>query len=337
MEPWKGMTEFMAVCETGSFSKAAGQLDVTVSQVSKRVAELENRLSVRLLDRSTRSVTPTTQGRLFYQSCRKLLADFDQAREELLDKDQLTGLLRLCSVGGSRPAFQMDLYRAFLDRYPGLSLEVLYHDDVPNLVSEGIDLALVLGEASEPAGSARFHLCWIEYALVASPDLLSRYPAPQSPEDLARLPCIVQGNRIWRLARGEQVISVTVAGRFASNNMPACIDACLSGHGVFMVPVYSLDSLLASGRAVAVLPDWRLRQGMYAMIPSPDYVPTKVILMMEFLEQVMGSGEGDAGKLGALLQRTSAQPMEVLRGINQGAKQADLQARQRRRPEPPPA
>lgn len=325
MDRWKGMEEFMAVVETGSFSQAAARLNLAVSQISKRVSELEKRLEARLLDRTTRRVTPTTQGRLFYQASRKLLGEFDRARESLqLDQDSLTGVLRLCCVGGSRPAFQMDLYRAFLDKYRGLQMEVTYHDALPDLTQTGLELALVIGDAESAATDRCFHLCWIDYALAMAPQLHESCGMPATPADLSSLPCILNGDAQWRLSNNQHSVLVPVSGRFASLNMPACIDACLSGHGIFMVPAYSIDSIVASGRLLHVLPDWHIRKSMYAVLPDSEYVPTKVILLMEFLEQTMGSDTGEAGKLIQLLRVSSNNPMALLREMNRNTRRADI-------------
>lgn len=324
MGQWKGIEEFIAVVESGSFSKAAERLGVTASHISKRVSELENRLNARLLERSTRIVSPTTQGNMFYQASRRLLADFSHACDSIqMDKSSLTGVMKLCYVGSSRPAFQMDMYRAFLDKYPGLTMEVSYLDHVPNLIQEGLDLAVVLGEVDSAAQS--YHLCWIDSVLVASPSFLSGYALPVEPGDLSSLPCILNGEDHWRLSKRDTSVRVPVSGRFSSLNMPACIDACLSGLGVFMVPNYTADSMINDGRLVRLLPEWHIRKSLMAMIPSYDYVPIKVILLMEFLEQAMGMDADVAGQLRQMLQKTTSSPLSLLQEVNKGIRQADEQ------------
>ncbi|HQQ63240.1 MAG TPA: LysR family transcriptional regulator [Pseudomonadales bacterium] len=327
MGQWKGIEEFIAVVESGSFSRAAERLGVTASQISKRVAELEKRLQARLLERSTRAVCLTTQGNVFYRACRKLVADFGHACDSVhLDKESLTGVMKLCYVGGSRPAFQMDLYRAFLDKYPGLSMEVTYRDHVPNLTQEGLDLAVVLGEIDSNAPS--FHLCWIDCALVASPTLFTDSSLPATPADLSSLPCVLNGEDHWRLTNGDTSVRVPVSGRFSSLNMPACIDACLSGLGVFMIPTYTIDGMVSDGRLVRILPGWHIRKSLYAMIPSNDYVPVKVILLMEFLEQAMGMDADVAGQLRQMLLKTTSSPMSLLRDVHEGIREADTRFKQ---------
>jgi DNA-binding transcriptional LysR family regulator len=331
MALWKGIEEYISVVETGSFSKAAERMEVTVSQVSKRISVLEKKLNVRLLDRSTREVNPTTQGKLFYQSCRKLITEFSHACEDIqLDKGTLTGQLRLCSVGGSRPAFQLDLYRAFLDKYPGLSMEVTYSDHIPSLAREGLDLALVIGDIDITRVERGFHLCWIDYVLVASPSLLETLPLPAEPSDCSSLPCILNGEDHWRLSNGNTSVRVPVSGRFSSLNMPACIDACLSGLGVFMVPAYAANNMVDSGRVVQLLPEWHIRKSMYAVLPSKEYVPAKVILLMEFMDETMGIDTGEAGKLRQMLQETGDTTMQILREMNNGMHQVETTAMQNR-------
>ena len=330
---WKGLEEFMAVVEAGSFSKAAERIGVTVSHVSKRVTELEKHLNVQLLERTTRTVNPTTPGKLFYQACRKLLAEFNQACDSIhMDKEALTGQLKLCYVGGSRPAFQMSLYRSFLDKYPSLNMEVTYSDHIPNLTREGLDLALVIGEVDNTSTNAdpSFHLCWIDYVLVAAPTLFETLPLPTAPADCAALPCILNGEDHWRLCNGDTSVKIAVSGRFSSTNMPACIDACLAGMGVFMVPAYSADSMINDGRLIRLLPDWYVRQSMHALIPSNEYVPVKVILLMEFMEQFIGTDAGVASQLRETLMKKTSAPIEILRELNEGARQADAKLTQSR-------
>lgn len=327
MGRWKGIEEFIAVVESGSFSKAAERLGVTASQISKRVADLEKNLNARLLERSTRTVDLTTQGNVFYQACRKLATDFGHACDSIqLDKASLTGVMKLCYVGGSRPAFQMDLYRGFLEKYPGLKLDVSYSDHIPNLTQEGLDLALVVGEVDARLSS--FHLCWVDFVLVAAPTLLESVPLPAAPADLATLPCVINGVDQWLLSDGNTAVRVSVNGRFASLNMPACIDACLGGLGVFMVPSYSANSMLETGRLVRLLPDWHVRKSMYALIPHSEYVSAKVILLMEYLEQAMGMDADVAGQLRQMLLKTSSSPMSLLHDLSEGIREADIKLRQ---------
>ena len=173
---------------------------------------------------------------------------------------------------------------------------VIYKDELPDLNKGNIDLALVVGDVDNTFYENAYLLCWVDYTLIASPALMTSHTMPSTPADLAHLPCILNDATSWRLNNGDASHLVDVSGHFSSQNMPACIDACLSGLGVFMAPKYSVEAMLTSGRAITLLPDWQIRKAMYAVIRQSDYIPAKVTLLLGFLHDIMGMDVGDSGK-----------------------------------------
>jgi len=298
MNRWRGIIEFVSVVEAGSFSKAASNLDVGVSQVSKRVTELESRLGTRLLHRSTRLVKPSKQGEVYYESCKKILNEFNKAEDRIsIQQDGPTGKLKICYIGGSRPPLQVEVLASFIKRYPDISLEVLFADEMPNLLEEGVDVALGVGDLDETSYQ-KLRVAWVDFLLCASPEFIVNYGAPEKPSDLEDIPCIINTSNIWRMTNGEDYAEVDVTGPWESTNMRSCINASISGLGVFMVPSFTLDEEVNAGRLVPVLDKWFVRKPLWALYPQDDYVPAKVTLLRDFLRDVLGYiAEGDEANI----------------------------------------
>lgn len=254
---------FLAVLDAGSLSAAARRLGCTPAALSKRLAALEARLGVKLVSRSTRRFVPTEAGRLFYERCRAALAQLALAEQEVsADAVALSGLLRVSaplSFGRRRIA---PLIGLFQDAYPQIEVRLRLDDAAVDVVDEGIDVALTIGQPRDNAVVVR-RLLRSPRLAVASPGYLERRGVPQVPEDLAQHCCILlqRGAELldrWMFDIDGQMQSVRVSGPLATNSGEVAHAWALAGHGIALKAEWDIAEDLAAGRLVEVLPQTRI-------------------------------------------------------------------------------
>lgn len=280
------MEAFVAVVEGGTFSAAARVLGLPVSTVSRQVSRLEERLGVRLLNRTTRRVTPTAPGQSFFERCRRIVADSLDAEEEVRQLHGAPrGLLRISAPpSGLRATLVEELVTAFMVRYPEIEVELLAESRYVDLVAEGFDLALRGGILRDSTLTAR-RLLRMRTGLVASPDYLERRGRPRRVADLARHDLLVQrapGRQArWPLSpRG----SMPVRGRLMTNDMAVSRAAALAGLGIGYIPLVLVDVELESGALELVLPNavGRDTDGLHLVYPQGRLLAAKVRAFVDF-------------------------------------------------------
>ena len=253
---------FLLVAELGSFSEAARRAGVSAGQVSKQIAALEKSLEVRLFERTTRAVRATAEGTEMVERARALIEAADALAAPGEGDGALTGTIRISApvIYGTRTLAPAIV--AFLEQHPGLNVRLILADRRVDLVNEGFDLALRIGEMSDGSLVGR-KLQTQRLRLMASPDFLARHGPIRSPQDLARVPCLIDLNvslpRQWRLVRNGQVETVRVDGRFETDSAEVIREACLKGLGVGLIPEFCVDGTAltdAEGGLVDLLPDW---------------------------------------------------------------------------------
>lgn len=287
-----GIGVLAAVVETGSFARAATALGLTQSGVSRAVARLEQRLRVRLFDRTARAVTLTDEGRRFYEQVAPLLAGIEEAAA-LAGSSTIAVRGRL-RVNVDAIFARLDLAPRignFLAAHPDLSLELVVRDSLGDLVAEGFDVALRFGEPEPSALVARL-LLKMRVVTCAAPSYLAARGRPARPEDLAngQHECIhfldPRTSRPfgWEFRRDAQVIEVPVSGRLIVNDGATLLGACLAGYGVAQIFELGLSELLASGQLVDLFPGWPdERFPLHAFHPSRHLVPAKVRAFLDFV------------------------------------------------------
>jgi DNA-binding transcriptional LysR family regulator len=294
MDRLKAMEMFVRVVETGSFSKTAGEFATTQPTVTKQVADIESRLKVRLLNRNTRGVKLTEAGALYYDKCKSILREADEADNIVrLRQSQAQGLLRVGSSVAFGRRVVVPLALEFMAQHPQLKVELSFEDRYTDLIAQGIDVALRLGKLADSSLGAR-HLGMNPWLLVASPKYLRKAGMPKRPTDLSGHAALVyssvQGNDVWRVLppKGEGV-SVTVSGPLRSNNLAALLAAARAGHGIAALPWYVAFDSLRTGHVVEVLKGHSLpEQEIHAVYPSPKLVPVKVQAFIAFLQGRFG-------------------------------------------------
>lgn len=264
MDPLADIAVFVSVIDAGTFTAAADRLDTSKSVVSKTVSRLEQRLGVRLLNRSTRRLSPTDAGRALYERAAPALAALDEAQRDLTRlQAEPQGRVRLAVPMSFGLMHVAPLLTAIGERHPKIALEVRFDDEMVDVIGTGIDVALRIGELPDSSMVAR-RLCAFRLVCVASADYLVRRGTPQTPEDLARHDALIYTlgaeSRQWRFhdAEGAEHL-VAVQGRLACNSSLALREAALAGAGIAVIPLAYVGADLAGGRLRRLLPDHRLR------------------------------------------------------------------------------
>lgn len=294
MDRLQAMEMFVRVVETGSFSKAAREFATTQPTVTKQVAATEARLKVRLLNRNTRGVSLTEAGALYYEKCKIIVREAEEADNVVrMRQTQAQGLLRVGSSVAFGRRVIVPLALDFMREHPQLQVDLSFEDRYTDLVAQGVDVAIRMGKLADSALGARF-LGTNPWLMAASPKYLRKAGTPRRPQDLSGHETLiyssVQGSDVWRVLppRGDAV-TVPVTARLRSNNLSAVLAAARSHMGIAALPWYVAADSLASGTIVEVLKGHSLpEQEIHAVYPSPKLVPQKVSAFIAFLQGRFG-------------------------------------------------
>lgn len=282
------MSSFVAVVEAGSFVAAADAVGLSKAAVSRHVAELEQRLGVRLMQRTTRRLSLTEEGQRFLARCKELLAAIDEAEAELSSRTgDPAGLIRINASLTFGIMHLAPLWGRFMDRYPKVSLDVTLDDRIVDLVDGGYDLAVRITNmpssmlVSRTLASTRIVLC-------ASAQYLKKHGAPSHPSDLAAHRVISYSywptRDEWHFTGPEGGVSVRINAGMHTNNGDTCRFAALDHQGVILQPDFLIGDDLHSGALVELLPDYRaIEVGIHAVYPTRKHLPLKVRRLVDFL------------------------------------------------------
>jgi len=301
MDRLLAMEMFVRVVETGSFSKAAREFNTTQPTVTKQVAATEARLKVRLLNRNTRGVSLTEPGALYYEKCKSIVRDAQEADSIVqLRQNQAQGLLRIGTSVAFGRRVVVPLALAYMRRHPQLQLDLSFEDRYVDLIAQGIDVAIRMGKLADSSLGARY-LGVNPWVMVASPAYLKKHGTPRRAQDLGAHVALVYssvvGDEFWRMhtPKGDPV-TVPVSGRFRSNNLSAVLAAARDGLGIALMPRYVASESLAAGKVLAVLADHSLpEQEIHAVFPSPKLLPGKVSGFVAFLQGHFEEGWWNGG------------------------------------------
>lgn len=278
---------FARVVERSGFSRAAKELGVPASTVSRRVARLEEGLGVRLLQRTTRKMHLTEAGRVYFERISRALREIAGAENSLRQvQGAPRGLIRISTV--SEP-FLEELLFEFLEMYPEVSIEIDKSHDRVDLVAEGYDLAIRAGVL--PDSSLVAHkLMSSGPVLTAAPQYLKEKGTPQSASDLRHHDCVILGSSTtattWQLAAGDGVQRVGVSGRIAVNSFSSAVQACLRGFGVGLFPLGFIKPWVDSGELVTILPELAPPPGgLWIVVPSRTLLAPAVRALIEHIKE----------------------------------------------------
>ena len=294
MDRITGVQLFIRIVETGSFSKASVDLGVTQPTATKHVAAVEARLGARQLHRNTRGVSTTEIGALYYEKCKTIQRELEEADNlASLLQSRVGGQLRISTSVSFGRRVLTPLVLAFMRRHPEISIDLSFDDRYVNLVEQGVDVAIRMGRLADSSLGARY-LGLNPWVLVAAPQYLKQHPAPKTPADVALHPCLiyssVQGDERWHFsaAAGHEQ-PVPVRGPLRSNNLSVVLEAARAGMGLAILPWYVAFDAVAQGAVQALLTEFSLPvQEMHAVFPSPKLVPSKVSTFIVFLQEFLG-------------------------------------------------
>ncbi|HEY1230569.1 MAG TPA: LysR family transcriptional regulator [Ramlibacter sp.] len=288
MDKFQEMRVFAAVVDAGSFVGAADGLGMSKAAVSRYVSDLEQRLGVRLMHRTTRKLSLTQEGEVFLARCREILASIEASEDELSTRTGgASGVLKVSVPVSFGIKHLAPLWSEFLEAHPRVSLDVQLADRVVDLVEEGFDLAVRIARLPDSSLVSR-KLASTRLVLCASPDYLARRGTPGHPSELAQhevvgYSLLAMGDQ-WQFTGPEGPVTVKVRPRLWTNNGDTCIAATLRGAGIQLQPTFLVARELAQGELVEVLPQYRaIELGIYAVYPTRKFVLPKVRSLLEFL------------------------------------------------------
>lgn len=285
MDRLQAMQMFVRVVETGSFSAVAREMQSTQSAVSKKVAALEHELGARLLTRTTRSLALTEAGERYFEQARRLVAEIAEAETELrAGEQQLQGWLRIAASGAFGRLKLLPIVQSFLAAHPNVRVDLRLADGFIDLVEQGIDVAVRIGELADSSLIAR-RVGTTRRGLVASRQYLRSVdpvrPAPRAPADLLQHECIVYSElatrNAWSFTAGPgaaaepgTVETVRVSGSLQTNSSEVIRAAVLAGQGIGYSPIFLFEPELASGDVVELLTDWTVNDLPLHLVSPPQ-------------------------------------------------------------------
>ncbi len=294
-----GITVLAAVVEAGSFVRAATALGVTQPAVSRAIGRLEARIGVRLLDRTTRSLTLTADGRRLYEEINPLLSGISEAVTLASGSSTIVrGRLRV----NMDPIFSSLLLAPhlgrFLDRHPELSLELLTRSELGDLVSEGFDLAIRFVEPPAASSLVARKLLETRVVTVAAPSYLKKHGRPSKPSDLAGHHCLQFRNPVtsepfeWEFHRGRKIVPIQTTGRLLLTDPQTLVRSCVAGVGIAQLLALAVQDRLNRGELIDLFPDWPDEKfPLYALYPSRHLPPAKIRAFLDFILNLTNSSK----------------------------------------------
>jgi DNA-binding transcriptional LysR family regulator len=293
-----------AIVESGSFANAAERLGLSRSGVSRAISRLEQRIGVRLLERTTRAVSLTDEGRRFYSEVAPLLDGIEDAVTLTSGSSvAVRGRLRVNVDAFFARLLLAPHLSAFLDAYPDLQLELIARDQLGDLVREGFDIAIRFGTPPE-SSLVSTKLLETRTITVAAPSYLHRLGTPAHPSELSGHECILVRDSLtgqpiedWQFRKAGKPVTVKLKGRLMVAEWGTMLGACLEGVGIARVKAIGVEQLLAQGALVQVLPDWR-GDGfpLYALYPSRHLPPAKTRAFIDFVRARLRDADAGAVK-----------------------------------------
>ncbi|MFP3920887.1 MAG: LysR substrate-binding domain-containing protein [Dichotomicrobium sp.] len=294
MDQFTALKVFRHVVETGSFAAASRKLGLSPAAISKNIGELEARLAVRLLNRTTRRMSLTEAGLLYYERIVSVLDDLEEANSAL-------GPMQEAPRGHLRVSAPMTLgllclsaaMPQFLERYPEVSVDLRMDDRRVNIIDEGIDIAIRSSDRLADSSLIARKLMSLPHVVCGAPAYFKRFGTPRSPEDLRRHNCVqfTLSDHVdeWAFEKAGRCVAIPVDGRYKVNSSLAVRDALRAGFGLSLIPRLYVADDLDAGHLCTVLDDWAtVETSVYAVYPSRRHVVAKVRAFLDFLVEELG-------------------------------------------------
>ena len=283
---WEGISEFVYVAEYESFTKAAKKMGISTAQVSRQVSALEKRLNIKLLYRTTRKVSLTEEGQVFYQHCRAVLDGLDtaeQAVSNLQSKPQ--GRIKLTAPVTYGEQQLLPLMNDFMVRYSDIEVTAFLSNQTVDLLEGGYDLAIRIGKLSDSTMMAK-KLSSRTNFVCAAPAYIKKYGIPNSLTELSQHNCLLGTLDHWHFKEAGKERNIRVTGSVRYNSGYSLVDAALKGLGIVQLPDYYVQKYLQSGALVSILDDCREpEEAIWAVYPHNRHLSPKIRLLVDFLAE----------------------------------------------------
>lgn len=284
-----GMVIFVEVINSGSFTQAALTSGHSTSYISKEINKLESRLGVRLMQRTTRSLSLTPEGEVYFQQCQQIIDDAEQAHNLLSGgQAQPKGTLRIScptSFGMSR---MQSIFSDFINLYPEVNLEIDLNDRKVDMIAEGFDVLIRASHQLDDSSLISRKIHSSDGIIVAAPSYLAKYGKPTTANELAGHSAItysnIKNNNLWNLTNKDgKVETIKVNSRVQTNSSELEVSLCVAGHGVMLMPRFNLNGELERGELVQLLPEYqRSEVNVYVVYPSRKHMSAKVRSFIDF-------------------------------------------------------
>lgn len=293
MNRWDSIEAFVQVVEKRSFSKAALELGVSKSHISRQISQLENRLDAQLLIRSTRKITLTEVGQAFFIRCTDILSSLNEAEQAVIDlQERPRGRLRLTVAGGFGEDFITPAAVDFMQQHPDLSIEIDFTNRVVDLIADGYDLAIRAGILEDSSLIAR-RIASRELFICGSPDYFRHNRKPDNPSGLINHNCLVGTLPTWRFREGTRNFDMRVEGNWRSNNGRALLHAARRGLGLVQLPAFYVKTDIDNGLLISILDDYKPHDtAVWAVYPHNRHLSAKVRLFVNFLAEAFTDENG---------------------------------------------
>jgi len=283
---WEGISEFVYVAENESFTLASKKMAISTAQVSRQITALEKRLNIKLFYRTTRKVSLTEEGRIFYQHCRSVL-DGLEAAERAITNLQLKpqGKIKLTAPVTYGERQILPLVNNFIQRYRDVEVSAYLSNRQIDLAEDGYDLAIRLGKLNDSSMMAKKLATRTNY-VCASPHYLDKHGIPHSISELSMHSCLLGSLDYWHFSELDKEKSIRVTGRLRYNSGYSLTDAALKGLGIVQLPDYYVQQYLQSGELVALLENYRAPdEGIWAVYPQNRHLSPRIKLLVDYLAE----------------------------------------------------
>lgn len=286
------MHAFLKVIDSGSFTAAAEQMELTTAQVSRLISELEGRLGTKLLQRSTRQHALTDIGASYAEHCRQVLAMVEEAETQAMGMaTEPQGRLRVLSMGSFGHHYVSPVMAEFCQNHPKLTVEYRTSQNVPDLLGKGIDVSLYLTESLTDSRFVARQIGTIFSLLCASPAYLKKYGEPESLDDLQKHACLRLVNPSitpqWHLiSKNSCSYQVDITGPLIADTPELLLDMVQQDMGIALLPTFTVIEAVRTGRLCRVLADWRSPDiGVYTLLPSRHFIDAKTRVWLRWIDQ----------------------------------------------------
>jgi DNA-binding transcriptional LysR family regulator len=283
---WDGISEFVYVAENESFTLASKKMAISTAQVSRQISALEKRLNIKLFYRTTRKVSLTEEGRVFYQHCRSVLDGLDAAERAITNlQSKPQGKIKLTAPVAYGEKQILPLVNNFIKQYSDVEVSAYLSNHQIDIVEEGYDLAIRLGKLSDSTMMAKKLGKRTNY-LCASPQYLEKQGVPHSISELNKHSCLLGTLDYWHFRESDREKSIRVTGRLRYNNGYSLMDAALKGLGIVQLPDYYVQQRIESGELVSLLDNYRAPdEGIWAIYPQNRHLSPKIRLLVDYLAE----------------------------------------------------